>query len=125
VWISIIAFLAGIVGGIYGIGGGSLLGPALAALGVSMYAIAPAALTSTFVTSLVGVISFQLLQLTHGSGAIAPQWLLGASMGLGGLGGSYVGARLQPHVPEQHLRRLLGLLCMLLGLRYGSEGLNF
>ena len=49
------ALLVGVVGGIYGIGGGSLLAPALVGLGFSVAEVAPAALASTFLTSIVAV----------------------------------------------------------------------
>jgi uncharacterized membrane protein YfcA len=121
--ISALAFGAGVIGGIYGIGGGSLLGPLLAYMGFSVYAIAPAALTSTFVTSVAGVLAYQTLELTKGGGAIAPEWILGLSMGAGGLGGSYLGARLQRHISETALRRLLGVICLALAARYTFQGI--
>lgn len=117
-----IAFGAGLVGGLYGIGGGSLIGPALVLLGYGMATVAPAALTVTFVTSVVGVLVFQGLQWAEGDGSIAPVWGLGIAMGIGGLVGGYVGARLQPRVPEAALRRLLGAVCVLLAVRYGLQG---
>jgi uncharacterized protein len=121
VGVSACAFVTGLIGGVYGIGGGSLLAPLLAYLGFSLYAIAPAALTSTFVTSVAGVLAYQALELARGDGAIAPEWLLGVSMGVGGICGSYLGARLQPRVPEALLRRLLGVICVLLAVRYGLQ----
>jgi uncharacterized protein len=51
-----IALSVGVVGGIYGIGGGSLLSPVLVGRGVPVYVVAPAALTSTFITSVVGIL---------------------------------------------------------------------
>ena len=122
--VSLGAFGAGLIGGVYGIGGGSLLGPLLAYLGFSLYAIAPAALTSTFVTSVAGVLAYQALQLAKGDGTIAPEWALGISLGVGGVCGSYVGARLQRRLPEPILRRLLGIVCLLLAVRYGLQGLH-
>ena len=71
---------------------------------------------------IAGVITFAVLGL-RGNGEIAPDWLLGVSIGLGGLGGSYLGARLQPHLPERALRRLLGLLAFALALRYLLQAL--
>ena len=46
--------LAGCVGGIYGIGGGSILSPVLIGAGRPAADVAPAALDSTFVTSITG-----------------------------------------------------------------------
>lgn len=120
--VSACAFVTGLIGGVYGIGGGSLLGPLLAYLGFSLYVIAPAALTTTFVTSVIGVFAYVLLELIKGDDAIAPEWMLGLSMGVGGICGSYLGARLQHRVPEAALRRLLGVICLLLAARYAIEG---
>ena len=52
--ITLLALLVGVVGGIYGIGGGSILGPLLVGSGLPVATVAQAALASTFVTSIVG-----------------------------------------------------------------------
>jgi uncharacterized protein len=114
--ILLLALAVGVLGGIYGIGGGAILGPILVGLGYTVLEVAPAALTATFLTSIAGVATFALLSI--GSGDVAPDWPLGIGMGLGGLGGSYLGARLQARLPEALLRRGLGLLALGLGLRY-------
>jgi uncharacterized membrane protein YfcA len=115
--ISLLALAVGVVGGIYGIGGGSLLAPLLIASGFSAYEVAPATLLATFLTSIVGIATFEVLQVTHG-GSVAPEWILGVSMGLGGFAGSYAGARLQSRLPERSLRRLLGVIACLIAARY-------
>ena len=118
-----LALVVGVVGGIYGIGGGSLLAPILIALGYSVYDVAPATLVSTFLTSIVGIATYQLLQLGHG-GTIAPDWTLGVFLGAGGFAGSYCGARLQRRLPERSLRRLLGVVACLIAARYLQTGLE-
>jgi uncharacterized membrane protein YfcA len=115
--IVVLALAVGTLGGIYGIGGGSILGPILVGLGYTVFEVSPAALTATFLTSVAGVATFALLSL-GGSGDVAPDWTLGIAIGLGGLAGAYLGARLQPRLPETLLRRGLGLLALGLGLRY-------
>ncbi len=112
-----LALVVGVVGGIYGVGGGSLLAPILIAFGFSVYEVAPATITATFITSVAGLATYQVLQFGHG-GAIAPEWILGAFLGAGGLAGSYCGARLQSHLPEQALRQLLGLVACVVAARY-------
>ena len=107
----------GTVGGIYGIGGGSIIGPILVAAGISIYEVAPAALAATFLTSIAGVAAFALLSLTA-AGAVAPDWALGIAIGIGGLAGGWCGATLQPRLPEVVLRRGLGLIALGLGVRY-------
>jgi uncharacterized membrane protein YfcA len=118
-----LALAVGVVGGIYGIGGGSILGPILAGRGVPVATVAPAALASTFVTSLAGAGTYALLALTT-TGDIAPDWPLGLTCGLGGLAGGYLGAHLQPHLPETALRLLLGALAIVVGTLYAVQGLR-
>lgn len=118
-----LALTVGVVGGIFGIGGGSVLGPVLVGRGLPVAKVAPAALASTFATSVVGAATYALLALTH-SGDIAPDWALGASCGVGGLLGGYLGARLQPHLPETFLRLLLGTLAAALGALYAINSMR-
>jgi uncharacterized protein len=113
----LLALAVGTVGGIYGIGGGSLLAPILIAFGFSVYEVAPATLAATLLTSIAGIATYQVLQLSQG-GAIAPQWILGAFLGAGGFAGSYCGARLQSRLPERSLRRLLGVIACVVAARY-------
>lgn len=121
IWV--LALLIGTVGGIYGIGGGSLLAPILLIAGFSAYKVAPATLSATFLTSFVGIAAYEVLQLTHGS-AVAPDWILAAWLSVGGFLGSYVGARLQRRLPETSIRRLLGLIACLIAARYVQTGLQ-
>ncbi|MFF8103527.1 TSUP family transporter [Streptomyces sp. NPDC016640] len=118
-----LALAVGIVGGVYGIGGGSILGPLLAGRGMPVSQVAPAALASTFATSAAGAATFALLSLT-GSGGIAPDWHLGLACGLGGLIGGYLGAYLQPRLPETALRLLLGVLAASFGALYAVQSLR-
>ncbi|MGD9527017.1 TSUP family transporter [Pseudonocardia sp.] len=115
--ITVMGVGVGIVGGIYGIGGGSLLGPILVGAGLSVAVVAPAALAATFLTSVAGVCTFSLLSLTT-DGPVSPDWGVGLLCGLGGLIGGYLGARLQPRVPETGLRFLLGALAIGLAVSY-------
>jgi uncharacterized protein len=118
-----LSVVTGAVGGIYGIGGGSVLGPILAGRGMPMTQIAPAALAATFATSLAGAGTYGVLALTT-SGNIAPHWTLGLLCGAGGLIGGYLGARLQPHLPERALRLLLGTLATAIALLYLIQSLQ-
>ncbi|MDG9684968.1 sulfite exporter TauE/SafE family protein [Streptomyces sp. DH18] len=115
-----LAMAVGVAGGIYGIGGGSLLGPILVGRGMPVAKVAPAALAATFVTSAVGAGTYALLSLTT-TGDIAPYWSLGLACGLGGLCGGYLGARLQPRLPETALRLLLGVLALGVGGLYAVQ----
>jgi uncharacterized membrane protein YfcA len=119
----VLAVVVGCVGGIYGIGGGSVLAPVLIGAGRPPAEVAPAALASTFVTSVAGVITFTALSL-HAQGLVAPDWPTGIALGLGGLAGAYTGARLQSRLPEVLIRRVLGILVIAIGARYLWSGLS-
>jgi uncharacterized membrane protein YfcA len=112
-----LAAIVGCVGGIYGIGGGSILAPILVGSGRSATEVAPATLASTFLTSIAGVVTFVILSAEH-QGSVAPDWGIGLALGVGGLLGGYTGAFLQPHLPETAIRRLLGILVLIIGIRY-------
>jgi uncharacterized protein len=119
----LLAAVVGCVGGIYGIGGGSILAPVLIGSGRPPSEVAPAALASTFVTSVAGVITFTVLS-AHAQGPVAPDWPTGIALGIGGLGGAYLGARLQPRLPDALIRRLVGVLVLAIGARYLWSGLS-
>jgi uncharacterized membrane protein YfcA len=120
--IGLIAAVAGCVGGIYGIGGGSILSPILVADGQPASQVAPAALSSTFLTSLAGVVTFSILSANQHA-SVAPNWPTGIALGAGGLAGGYVGARLHARMPEKLIRRLLALIVVAIGIRFLVAGL--
>jgi uncharacterized protein len=112
-----LAFGAGLIGGVYGIGGGSLLAPILAATGYLITEVAPAALLSTFVTSCVGAGTYIAIELS-GRHEATPDWRLGLACGFGGLVGGYLGASLQPRLPAGRLGPLLGAIAVGLSVAY-------
>jgi uncharacterized protein len=118
-----LACLVGCIGGIYGIGGGSILSPVLIGTGHPAADVAPAALDSTFVTSIAGVATFTILSVHH-PGSVAPDWPTGIALGLGGLAGAYTGARIQARLPDTLIRRIVGILVILIGARYLWSGLS-
>ena len=119
----LLAVAVGCVGGIYGIGGGSILAPILIGTGRPPREVALAALASTFVTSVAGVITFMILSINH-HGSISPDWPTGIALGVGGLAGAYCGARIQRRLPDVLIRRVMGLLVIAIGARYLWSGLG-
>lgn len=107
-----VAFMVGIVGGIYGIGGGSLLGPILVGQGVAVAVVAPAALLSTFVTSAVGAAAYAAMGVITGDPNISPEWSIGIACGLGGLVGGFIGAHFRGLFSESVLKVTLGSLAV-------------
>ncbi len=119
----LLSVAVGCVGGIYGIGGGSILAPVLIGTGRRPAEVAPAALAATFVTSVAGVVTFAILSIHH-PGSVAPDWPAGIALGAGGLAGAYAGARLQSRLPDAVIRRLVGVLVVAIGARYLWSGLQ-
>ena len=117
----LLAAAVGCVGGIYGIGGGSILAPILIGTGQPPREVAPASLASTFVTSVAGVTTFLILSVHH-HGPVAPDWPTGIALGIGGLAGAYAGAGLQQRLPDTLIRRTMGVLVVAIGARYLWSG---
>ncbi len=112
-----LALAVGIIGGVYGIGGGSVIAPFLITFfGLPVYAIAGAGLLGTLVSSVAGVTFYSLIPI---NGAVAtPDWLLGILFGVGGLVGMYLGARVQKYVPEKWIKLMLGTVIVIVAVKY-------
>jgi uncharacterized membrane protein YfcA len=114
-----LALVVGLIGGTYGIGGGAIIAPFLAAIfELPIYTIAGAALMGTFITSVAGVGIYYCLAPFCPGQMVAPDLALGALFGLGGFLGMYVGARLQKFISGTIIRIGLGLIISGLALRY-------
>lgn len=112
-----LSLIVGVVGGVYGIGGGAIIAPFFVAFfKLPVYTVAGAALMGTFVTSVAGVAFYQLLAPFYPNMSVAPDWLLGVLFGLGGIGGMYFGARCQKFVPAGAIKWMLaGIIVMTAG----------
>jgi uncharacterized membrane protein YfcA len=109
----------GIIGGIYGIGGGSIVAPFFVTIiGLPVYTVAGAALMGTFITSVAGVAFYQYLSLIYTDMAVAPDWTLGILLGFGGLWGMYLGARTQKFVSERIIKSILCGCALFVAFRY-------
>ena len=111
-----VSFLVGVAGGAYGIGGGAFLAPfCVVVLGLPIYVVAGATLISTFAASVAGTAFYSLIP----SGLeTSPDWLLGLSFGVGGLAGTYLGARAQKHLPQRLIKGVLAALLIGIALKY-------
>ncbi len=119
-----LALVVGFIGGIYGIGGGAIISPfCVAVLGLPVYTVAGAALAGTFITSIAGVVYYHILATTAIASqvAVAPDWQLGALFGIGGLLGTYVGARIQKFMPDKVIKVILTILILFLAFGYISQ----
>jgi hypothetical protein len=114
-----LSFIVGIVGGVYGIGGGAIIAPFFVSFfGLPVYTVAGAALMGTFITSIAGVAFYQAIAPYYPTMSIAPDWLLGFLFGIGGMVGMYLGACCQKHIPARYIKWMLSALIVFLALKY-------
>ena len=116
-----ITVVMGVISGAYGIGGGALISAILVGMyRLPIHTTAGACILTTFVTSLTGVIGYTFLAsfFTKSGVPTSPDWLLGLFFGIGGLTGTYFGARIQRFVPEKAIRTVLGVLIMVIAWKY-------
>jgi uncharacterized membrane protein YfcA len=114
-----LSFIVGIVGGIYGIGGGAIIAPFFVSFfHLPVYTVAGAALMGTFVTSLGGVAFYQGMAPFYPNMSVAPDWLLGTLFGVGGMCGMYLGARCQKYAPARSIKWMLSGIIVFTALKY-------
>ena len=117
----ILSLIVGLIGGIYGIGGGAIIAPFIVTFfHLPIHTIAGATLMGTCVTSIGGVFFFEFVgPLFAQAGApVRPDWLLGFLFGIGGFVGMYLGASAQKYVPGAIIRPMLAIVISVVGLRY-------
>ncbi|MBD5640921.1 MAG: sulfite exporter TauE/SafE family protein [Desulfovibrio sp.] len=122
----LLSLAVGIIGGIYGIGGGAIMVPFLVSFfGLPVYAIAGASLFATFLTSIAGVGFYSLLSWLWAYPWAAPDWGLGLLLGLGGIFGMYCGSACQKYVPPHILRFLLLVIIFFMATHYLLKALGY
>lgn len=112
-----LAFIVGIIGGIYGIGGGAIIAPfCITFYRLPVYTVAGASLFATFLTSVAGVIVYSVVPAQGIT--TAPNWQLGILFGAGGLVGMYLGALSQKFFSQKFIKLILGLSVIALAVKY-------
>lgn len=118
-----LSLAVGLIGGVYGIGGGAIIAPFIVAIfGLPVHTIAGATLMGTCVTSVGGVLFFQFIgpYIAQSGEQVTPDWLLGVLFGVGGFAGMYLGASMQKYVPGSIIRPILAVIIASLGIKYVS-----
>lgn len=116
--LTVFSLLVGIIGGIYGVGGGALMVPfCVAVMKIPVYTLAGSTLFGTFIASISGVLFYSLVPLVGGTTA-PPNWTLGFLLGLGGLAGMYYGAKFQKKMPEKWIKRILSIIILFVAAKY-------
>ncbi len=115
----ILSFIVGIIGGIYGIGGGAIIAPFfITFFSLPVYIVAGASLLGNFVTSVAGVAFYQAIALFLPDTQAAPDWQLGILFGIGGMFGMYLGARCQKYIPAKYIKLMLTLVMLYTSIKY-------
>ncbi|MCR5814509.1 MAG: sulfite exporter TauE/SafE family protein [Desulfovibrio sp.] len=118
----LLSLVVGLIGGIYGIGGGAIMSPFLVSFfGLPVYVVAGATLMATALTSFGGVIFYTLLSPFHPGLSVAPDVRLGLIIGLGGMLGMYFGAKCQKYVPEKFIKGMLVSILLIIAFRYITQ----
>ncbi|KJR42715.1 membrane protein containing DUF81 [Candidatus Magnetoovum chiemensis] len=112
-----LAFIVGIIGAAYGIGGGAIIAPFCVVLfNLPVFTVAGATLLSTFIASVFGVIFYSAIPI---QGVIwHPDWLLGITFSVGGVAGMYFGAKCQKRFSEKWIKIIVSIIFILIGIVY-------
>ncbi len=116
-----LSLVVGLIGGIYGIGGGAIIAPFIVSFfGLPIHTVAGATLMGTCVTSIGGVLFYEFIgpHVAATGQAVRPDWLLGFLFGIGGFVGMYLGARTQKYVPASLIKPVLGIIMIGLAVMY-------
>ncbi len=116
-----LSLIVGLIGGIYGIGGGAIIAPFFVTIfKLPVHTVAGASLMGTFITSAIGVLFFQFLSTSSLASAqqIAPDYRLGLLFGLGGVVGIYLGARAQRYFPARIIKTILAATLLFTAVKY-------
>lgn len=115
----LLAFIVGIVGGAYGIGGGAIIAPFFVSwFRLPIHTISGATLMGTFLTSVAGVLFYMAIAPFFPGQSVAPDWMLGLLFGIGGMAGMYCGAKMQKRVPARVIKWALGVVIIGTALTY-------
>jgi len=116
-----LSLIVGLIGGIYGIGGGAIIAPFFVTVyKLPIHTVAGASLMGTFLTSAVSVVFSQFLASSTlgASQQIAPDYRLGILFGLGGAAGIYLGARAQRFFPARAIKIVLTTILLFTAGKY-------
>jgi uncharacterized membrane protein YfcA len=113
-----VGLVAGLVGGIYGLGGAALIVPWLVSVEhLAVARVAGPALLTSLVTSVAGAATFALAAAAGFGQAAAPRWVEGVALGVGGALGSVAGAEAQSRLPLRWLRAVIAVAAITAAIR--------
>jgi uncharacterized membrane protein YfcA len=108
-----LGLLAGVLSGVFGVGGGILFVPTLIALGLGQIEAQATSLLAILPTVTVGALNQQRYGQLRARSALV--------VGLASIAGVEAGARIATALPEVTLRRLFGLLLVVVAVQLGWQ----
>ena len=108
-WFPLIGLLVGVAAAFTGLGGGFLVVPLLIYLGFAPQKAVGTSFVAILIISLSAVFAHQRL--------VDVDWKAGLLLGVGGVAGAQLGARLLPHVDPKTFDRVFALLLIALAVK--------
>jgi uncharacterized protein len=108
-WLLLIGVATGVLAGLFGVGGGIIMVPAMAALGFTRHRATATSLAAILIVAVTGSIAFAAAGDVDVPTAIA--------LGVGGLVGSTMGAHWMNRLSGVTLARVFGVVLMVAGVR--------
>ncbi len=104
--------LMGMIASSFGVGGGFMFMPFMTSvMGYPMYLAVPIALAGTFATSVGGIAKYAMM-------GYQPDWIMAACIAAGAIAGGMVGPKIQKHLPEIFLKRMLAIALIITFMNY-------
>lgn len=106
----VIGFVIGILSGLLGVGGGVFLVPIMVGyLGFAQHNAQATSMATIIPTAIFGSLVYGM----HGN----IDWQIAAELAAGSMVSAAIGARIMTHLPAQQLKRIFGVLLVLVGIR--------
>jgi uncharacterized membrane protein YfcA len=109
VWIGLIGFLVGIIGGFTGVGGGIIIVPTLLILGFSSQKAVGTSFFCVLLLSVSALIAHLRLENID--------YKIGLFLAIGAIVGAQIGARITELVPSEIFKKLFAIMLVLIAIR--------
>ncbi|TYO90418.1 sulfite exporter TauE/SafE family protein [Desulfallas thermosapovorans] len=113
-----IGFVIGVISSTLGVGGGFLLVPLMAMLGVPMYVLVTCTIPFVLALSIVSLFSYTVILPQLTGSLVGPEWGLGLFVVSGSCLGAWLASKAQRFTPDKVLKPMLGSIIGIFGLLY-------